>query len=83
MLDNLHAQLTSPEAKEVLAKVAVHITELSSRALLGQDITQEMRHITAQTANLSSTELSIAQNVIGSWVQRTVFAVVAQALATI
>jgi hypothetical protein len=81
MLAELKAKVASPERKEVLAALATDLAQLSSRALLGEDVSAELQHVKSQGESLAASESELVRSAFLDWAELIVGTVVRGALA--
>ena len=81
MLDEIRANVASPERKEVLVNLTTDLAQLSARALAGEDVSAEIQQDKAQGLMLSASEIALVQRTILNWLSLIVGAVVRGALA--
>lgn len=72
----LRQRVADPARQAVAVQLAVDVAQLSTKALAGADVENEILHCRAQAASLVATEAAAVQQVVGAWVERITGAVV-------
>lgn len=73
-------QITDPKSIELLTRITVRGTELSARALAGEDVEKEQWHLRAQMSNLGELARRVTSEVILSKISASLSAVLTKAL---
>lgn len=72
--------ITDPKTIELVTRITVRATELSARALAGEDVEQEQAHLRAQSSNLGEVAKRAAGAVITKRIAASLSAVLRKAL---
>lgn len=83
MLNELKAQVLSPERKVVVTNLAADLAQLSSRALAGENVAAELAQVKAQGELLAASEQALVSNALTNWIGLVTTAIVRGALAGI
>ena len=60
--------LDDPEDQQLIARITTDATLLTARKVAGEDVDQELIHLTAQAMNLSATAQQVVSSEIRAWI---------------
>lgn len=76
LLADMRQRVADPTRQAIAAGIAIDLAQLTARALAGEDVEGELRHLRAQAASLAAVEAQAVHDAMLAWVGRVVGAVV-------
>jgi len=80
VLAELRGRIADPARQQILVQLTTDLAQLSSRALAGENVEAELRHVRAQGAMLAAEEAALVRNTLLDWIGVVTGAVVRGAL---
>lgn len=81
LLDKLRGRITDPARQAVVEALLVDLAQLQVRALAGEDVQKEMRHVQAQSLSLTATEAAVLRDAVLGWIGNFIHVAIGAALA--